>query len=164
VVPRDCPHRLFRESAKTSNRSSKHKDIFNLDQVKITPRHNNTAVKNARFVLQSVANNKLRHETLQEFMLTNDSVTVAVEVPVILEKEDIDHFRKDLGFDVPLELEADQVITGHIDIVQIRNGKIRILDYKPRAKKERPVEQLTIYALALSCLTGLKLFHFKCAF
>jgi hypothetical protein len=37
------------------------------------------------------------------------------------------------------------------------------LDYKPRAKKERPVEQLAIYALALSYLTGLKLFHSKCA-
>ena len=52
---------------------------------------------------------------------------------------------------------------GHIDIVQIRNGKIHILDYKPRAKKEKPIDQLTIYALALSRLTGLKLYHFKCA-
>jgi len=37
------------------------------------------------------------------------------------------------------------------------------LDYKPGAKRVKPIEQLTIYALALSRLTGLKLFHFKCA-
>ena len=163
AVPSDCPHQLFRQSAKTKNRSSKHKDIFNIDQLKITPRQNNTAVKNARFALQSVANNKLRHETLQEFMLTNDSVTVAVEVPVLLDKDDIDHFQTELGFEVPLELKSKEVITGHIDIIQIRNGKIHILDYKPRAKKEKPVDQLAIYALALSRLTGLKLYHFKCA-
>lgn len=162
-VPTTCPHQLFRQSAQTSNRSSKHKNIFNLDQVKITPRLHNAAIKSARFVLQTVANNKLRHETLQDFMLTNDSVTVAVEVPVILDRKDIDYFQRRLGFDVPLDLKAKQVITGHIDIVQIRNGLIHILDYKPGAKKVKPVEQLTIYALALSRLTGLKLYHFKCA-
>jgi len=55
------------------------------------------------------------------------------------------------------------LITGHIDILQIRNGQIHILDYKPRAEKERPIEQLTLYAMALSRLTGLRLYEFKCA-
>jgi hypothetical protein len=59
--------------------------------------------------------------------------------------------------------DLPKLITGHIDIVQIRNGQIHILDYKPNAAKERPIEQLTIYALALSRLTGLKVFNFKCA-
>lgn len=163
AVPTQCPHQLFRQSAKTPNRSSKHKNIFNLDQVKITPKDNNTATQNARFALQAVAKNKLRHETLQEFMLVNDSVTVAVEVPIILTAEDIAHFQHSLGFQVPLALGSKEVITGHIDIVQIRNGALHILDYKPGAKKERPIEQLTIYALALSRLTGLRLYHFKCA-
>ena len=40
---------------------------------------------------------------------------------------------------------------------------IHILDYKPSAIKARPIEQLTIYALALSRLTTLRLYHFKCA-
>lgn len=40
---------------------------------------------------------------------------------------------------------------------------IHILDYKPDAKKVKPIEQLTIYALALSRRTGLRLYHFKCA-
>ena len=55
------------------------------------------------------------------------------------------------------------MITGHIDILQIRNGMIHILDYKPNAAKEQPIEQLTLYAMALSRLTGLRLFEFKCA-
>ena len=37
---------------------------------------------------------------------------------------------------------------------------VHIMDYKPGAKK---VDQLTIYALALSRLPALRLFHFKCA-
>ncbi|MBS3051700.1 MAG: PD-(D/E)XK nuclease family protein [Candidatus Aenigmarchaeota archaeon] len=56
-----------------------------------------------------------------------------------------------------------QIITGHIDFLQIRNGSVHILDYKPNASKERPIGQLTVYALALSRLTGLRLFDFKCA-
>lgn len=59
--------------------------------------------------------------------------------------------------------EIPKLITGHIDFLQIRNGAIHILDYKSCAAKERPIEQLTLYALALSRLTGLRLFHFKCA-
>jgi len=127
----------------------------------IAPRQN-AAVKNARFVLQAVAHNKLRHETLQDFMLANDSVTIAVEVPVILTAKDFAAFR-DLGWHVPFTLARDEVITGHIDIVQIRYGMIHILDYKPGAKKIKPIEQLALYALALSRQTGIPLYHFKCA-
>jgi ATP-dependent exoDNAse (exonuclease V) beta subunit len=64
---------------------------------------------------------------------------------------------------LPLNLTPREVITGHIDIVQIRKGLIHILDYKPGAKREKPIAQLTIYALALSRLTGLRLYDFKCA-
>ena len=40
-------------------------------------------------------------------------------------------------------------ITGHIDFLQIRNGAIHILDYKPDATTGKPFAQLTLYALAL---------------
>ncbi len=114
-------------------------------------------------VLQAVSNNVLRHQIVQEFMLVNDSVTVAVEVPVLLDADDIRHFRDQLGFEVPVTLGEDEAITGHIDLLQIRNGAIHIMDYKPSARKAKPIAQLTLYALALSRLTGLRLFHFKCA-
>ncbi len=162
-VPQDCPHQLFRRMPETENRSSRLKGVFNLDQVKITPRVNNSATKNARLVLQAVGTNKLRHPRLQEFMLANDSATVAVEAPVILTGRDLRYFQSQPLFQVPLALKPREAITGHIDLVQIRRGAIYILDFKPGARREKPIGQLTIYALALSHLTGLRLYDFKCA-
>ena len=129
----------------------------------------NYATKLAAFVLQSVKDNKARHEALQKFMLANDSVTVATEVPVYLTRDDLEHMQTQLGFELytktntPSEVELPKLITGHIDILQIRNGQAHLLDYKPKAEKDRPIEQLTLYAMALSRLTGLRLFEFKCA-
>lgn len=57
-------------------------------------------------------------------MLVNDSVTVATKVPVLLDREDILHYQNELTFQVPLTLEEEEVITGHIGILQIRNGII----------------------------------------
>lgn len=96
-------------------------------------------------------------------MLVNDSVTVATEVPVLLDKEDLLHYQQELTFNVPLSLEEEEVITGHIDLIQVRKGMIHIMDYKPSARKVKPIDQLILYALALSRLTTLRLFHFKCA-
>jgi transposase-like protein len=155
----ECPHQVFKES---QTRSSEFRNIFNLDEVRITGKHNR-ACDMAKFVMQAVANNKERHQRLQDFMLFCDSVTIATEVPVLLDKADIDHYKTTLNFQVPLELRDDEVITGHIDFIQLRNGMVHILDYKPSAHKEKPIEQLTIYALALSRLTSLRLYNFKCA-
>ena len=65
---------------------------------------------------------------------------------------------------VPRTGNQPRVITGHIDFLQIRNGAVHILDYKPDAHTNKPIAQLTIYALALTRLVpGLKLFDIKCA-
>ena len=80
-------------------------------------------------------------------MLVNDSSTTAVEVPVWFWDK-----REDAG------------ISGHIDILQIRGGKVHILDYKPEAeKKKKAAGQLIFYARELSYRTGLPLDHFRCA-
>jgi hypothetical protein len=47
--------------------------------------------------------------------------------------------------------------------LQVRNGAVHILDYKPDARTNKPIAQLTVCALALSRLTGIKLFDIKCA-
>jgi len=130
--------------------------------VKIIPKKSSASTI-ANLVIQSISNNKMRHEVLEEFMLFNDSVTVAIEVPVILDSEDINHYKFELNFDIPFLINEGEYLTGHIDMIQIRNGSIYIMDFKPSAKKEKPIEQLTIYALALSRLTGIRLYHFKCA-
>jgi hypothetical protein len=159
LITAECPHHVFKES---KVRASEFKNLFNLDEVRITKK-DNYANKMANFVMQAVANNKERHNHIQDFMLFCDSTTLAVEVPILLDKDDIDHFKAMLGFEVPLELGEDDVITGHIDILQLRNGVVHIMDFKPSARKVKPVEQLMIYALALSRLTGLRLHSFKCA-
>jgi len=107
-------------------------------------------------------NNKERHERVQEFMLVNDSSTVAVEVPVYLTHDDIEYF-KQRNFTISLE-DYRTPITGHIDVLQVRNGMLHILDYKPEAAKEKKAfKQLTVYALALASRTKLPLSCFKCA-
>ena len=55
------------------------------------------------------------------------------------------------------------MLTGHLDFLQVRNGAVHILDYKPDARTNKPIAQLTIYALAISRLTGIRLFDVKCA-
>jgi hypothetical protein len=44
--------------------------------------------------------------------------------------------QRQLGFDIPIE--TNTTLTGHIDVFQIRNGKVHILDYKPGAAKKNP--------------------------
>jgi ATP-dependent exoDNAse (exonuclease V) beta subunit len=116
----------------------------------------------AALVLPAVGSNHERHPKLQRFMLANDSTTIAVEVPVWLTHDDIAALQKEGGIRL-LSGDPEATITGHIDFLQVRNGAVHILDYKPDARTNRPIAQLTIYALALSRLTGLKLFDIKCA-
>lgn len=168
AVLTETPHQYFQEG----HRMSEVKTKFSKAQM-IVRSKNNYANRLADFVLQAVKDNKQRHEALQKFMLANDSVTVATEVPVYIRKEDIEHMENVLNFNVlngdgvelkgGVKAESRILLTGHIDLLQVRNGQIHILDFKPNAAKEKPIEQLTWYALALSRLTGLRLFEFKCA-
>ena len=105
--------------------------------------------------------NKERHPSVQDFMLANDACTIACEVPVYLTSDEIRYY-KSVGFMVDLP-ELAKPITGHIDVVQVRNGLIHLLDYKPRATAVDPVNQLLVYALALASRTRLPLKLFKCA-
>jgi len=156
-IASNCPHELFQGETRSSSMEAG----FSLGQVQIREK-SNYAVRLSQLALQAAPNNKARHSTLQRFMLANDSVTVGVEVPVYLIPEDVRHMQKRLSFNLPFTLK--EPLTGHIDFVQIRNKAIHLLDYKPAAKKERhAVEQLTLYTLALSRRTGLRLFDFKCA-
>jgi hypothetical protein len=74
------------------------KNAFCVGNVRVTERRNNAAVESARFTLQSVAKNKLRHESVQEFMLVNEAAMVAVEVPIVLTEDDTHHYRTTLGY------------------------------------------------------------------
>jgi len=167
-VSADTPHQYFQEGARMSEIKSK------FDKADMIVRSKeNFANLLANFVLKAVTENKARHEELQRFFIANDSVTVATEVPVYIRREDVEHMENVLKFKVCndglVELKGHKrpvpmpkLLTGHIDFIQIRNGCVHLLDYKPNAAKEQPIEQLTWYAMAMSRLTGLRLFEFKC--
>lgn len=160
-IPSQCPHELFRDSERASQSPLSAIDSSRL----IVTQKENAATRIAALVIPTVGNNRLRHEALQRFMLANDSTTLAVEVPIWIDPYTITALEKE--YDIPLRSEggdANTSITGHIDFLQVRNRAVHILDYKPDARTNRPVAQLTIYALALTKLVpGLKLFDIKCA-
>jgi hypothetical protein len=175
-VTSETPHQYFQDGMRMSEVKTK----FDKADM-IVKGKNNYANSLAALVLQAVKENKDRHEAVQRFMLANDSVTVATEVPVYIRSEDIEYMENELNFKIldglPVEVKSrksrpdglttesglPRLLTGHIDLVQVRNRQIHVLDFKPNAAKEKPIEQLTWYALALSRLTGLRLFEFKCA-
>jgi hypothetical protein len=159
-IPQICPHDLFqREDG--SRGSQLAPDFLALDKL-IVVNKQNAATDTAALILPAVGSNYERHPTLQRFMLANDSTTIAVEVPVWLAQDDIAALERQHGIRL-LSADAESSITGHIDFLQVRNGAVHILDYKPDARTNKPIARLTIYALALTRLTGLKLFDIKCA-
>lgn len=99
----------------------------------------------ASFCIDQTVENRKRHEIVERAMLFNDDVTVATEVPVYF-------WDKKIGS-----------VTGHIDILQVSDGKIRILDYKPSASGEHPEGQLLMYARGLLYRTKIPLDMMECA-
>ncbi len=98
--------------------------------------------------------NRERHQVIEEFFLINDSATVAVEIPVyITPKEARSH-----------KISIPRTLTGHIDIIQVRNNRIQIMDYKPEAESDKLAQkQLTLYAMALGNRTRIPLSKITCA-
>ena len=99
--------------------------------------------------LKLAKTNKKRHQVIEDFMLSTDRDTIATEIPIYF-------YDKKLG-----------PISGHIDILQTKNQKIHILDYKPNANKEntqKVTTQLTLYAIALSFRTQTPLNKIRCAY
>jgi transposase-like protein len=154
-IPTTCPHDLFqREDG--SRGSQLAADFLALDKL-IVVKKQNAATDTAALIVPAVGSNYERHPKLQRFILANDSTTVAVEIPVWLAQDDIATLETEHGIRL-LSEDAESSITGHIDFLQVRNGAVHILDYKPDARTNKPIAQFTIYALALSRLAGIKLF------
>jgi transposase-like protein len=109
----------------------------------------NHACRLADFSLKDCPSNCKRHGLVENFMLINDSCTIACEVPVWFWEKYLD-----IG------------VCGHIDILQIRRGNIYVMDYKPDASKENDKKvssQLFLYASGLSFRTKIPLMRFRCA-
>lgn len=158
AIPLICPHALFRTEDSGGRASQAQPAFADVGRI-IVNRKENAATRAASLVIPTVGDNRRRHDRLQQFMLANDSVTLAVEVPIWLTGDDITALETKYGIEL-----GTRVITGHLDFLQVRNGAVHILDYKPDARTNKPIAQLAIYALALTRLVpGLKLFDIKCA-
>ncbi len=109
----------------------------------------NNACRLAGLALSACDRSRERHSSVENFMLVNDSSTIACEVPVWL-------WEKNLGTGV----------SGHIDILQVRNGLVHILDFKPEAafeNEQKVASQLFLYASGLSFRTKTPLDKLRCA-
>lgn len=137
AIPLLCPHDLFRTEDTGARASQAHPAFADASRI-IVNRKENTATRAAALVIPTVGDNRQRHERLQHFMLANDSVTLAVEVPVWLREKDIAALEQQHGLALaPRSGSSDRVITGHMDFLQVRNGAAHILDYKPDARYQQ---------------------------
>jgi transposase-like protein len=128
-----------------SNRCSQAKERVSVN-VKV---YENTKLNKAiGEALKLVSNNKQRHCIVENFLLSCDRDTIAVEVPVWYWDK-----IKDVG------------VSGHIDILQVKYGKVWVLDYKPDASSEnidKVASQLYNYALGISFRAKISLKDIKC--
>jgi transposase-like protein len=119
-IPTTCPHDLFRRDDDPKARASQAEPAFANTSRIIVNRKLNAATDASALIIPAVGNNKLRHETLQHFMLANDSVTVAIEIPIWLNEQDIDALERLHSIEfVPRIGDSSRVITGHIDFLQV---------------------------------------------
>jgi hypothetical protein len=171
-IPTICPHELFRREDGLRG-SELPADMLTLDKLLVLEK-SNAATDMAALVLPTIGTNHERHPKLQRFLLHNDSTTIAVEVPLWLSENEMVALQERYGIAMlpsgPIAPASSsgagkpRHFTGHVDFLQVRNGAVHILDYKPDARTIKPLTQLTMYALALTVrVPGLKLFDIKCA-
>ncbi len=147
-ISEHCPNDLFQKSdgARCSDGNLPHLALRLV-------RKETNAQALAKLGLLLAKRSKDRHPAIQHFMLANDSATIAVEVPIYLHPHEAP------------DLELSGVLTGYVDIVQIRGNRIWILDYKPDARLEKRAKyQVYLYARALSTRTGIPLTRFALAY
>ena len=143
-----CPNELFQRSD-----GARCSDANLPDLTLRLVRKDTNAVELAKLGLLLAKKARDRHPAIQSFMLTNDSATVAVEVPIYLHPQEAP------------DLELSGILTGHIDFVQVRGNRVWILDYKPEARREKRAKfQIYLYARALSVRTGIPLSRFALAY
>ncbi len=161
IPTKDFSHHIFKPNPEIKEKSDRaSQSSFKILNIKPLEKQN-LANKLTSLALSLTKTNKERHQSIQDFFLTNDSTTIATEIPIYLTYDDLLYFSS-RNFNINSK-DFKTPITGHIDILQIRNGLIHIIDYKPEADKTNPIHQLTIYALALASKTKLPLIMFKCA-
>jgi len=78
------------------------------------------ASKLSDLALTTRSNDESKHEAIERFFIRNDSKTVCSELPVFIRPEEVNI------------VDLETPLTGHIDLIQERFGKIYIMDYITR--------------------------------
>jgi len=148
----NCPHPYFQ----IEPRSSKLK--FNLQNISLKHIDKHELTELTKQGLNANAQRyQSNHSKVQLYMLENDSNTIAIEVPLWLNSEELPEYEKIFNTNNPL--------TGHIDALRIEDNKIWIWDYKPNARLEKFASTQTFfYAYMLSKRTSIPLNNFRCGY
>lgn len=136
-IERSMDHKMFMKGPRASTTRIEHNaTVKEMDS---------TIPELTRMALNSKPkNSKLTpHEMVEDFFLINDSSTVTTELPVFLYPQETD-------------LDIDESLTGHIDLIRIRYDNIHILDYKPNLNHpENHASQLFLYKTAIKKRTSI---------
>ena len=146
----NCPNHYFTQGPRSSALTFKLKniDVHSIEghPISIMARE---ALKNS--------DTRSAHTNVEVFLLKHDHHTLAVEVPLWLENNEIMGFKELFKSDLPL--------TGHIDILRIEDGNIWVWDYKPNASQEvYAITQTFFYAYMLSKRTKIPIENFRCGY
>ncbi len=148
----NCPDEYFNNG---NLRCSQLKFKLNLDVENATAHEVNMLSANG--LLVNADRYKNNHSKVQVFMLEHDKKTIAAEVPIWISKDELQMFNKLFA--------NSEILTGHIDLLRIEDGKIWIWDYKPNAQREEyATTQVYFYALMLSKRTGMSMDNFMCGY
>ena len=151
-VLKGCPNEYFNNGPRSSNLKFKLNNL-QLNQIKghevCSLTRKGLEINNERYLTN--------HSKVQVFMLEHDDKTIAVEVPIWLECNELNDFCK--------IFKTKETLTGHIDVLRIENNRIWIWDYKPNSFEEKyATTQLFFYALMLSKRTNIDLSEFRCGY
>ena len=137
TIPSSCPHELFRSEDDPKARASQAQPAFADINRLIINRKVNTATETAALIIPAVGSNKLRHETLQNFLLANDSSTIAIEIPLWLTEDEISALETRYGIELAAG-GAPRTITGHIDFLQVATTPCTFLITNPMRARTSP--------------------------
>lgn len=130
-IQRSLPTKIFLSGPRASQAN------IDFNQKPVVKQKETIAPKLAKLALSTQMKHKSAHETVENFFLYNDSTTICTELPVFLNPKETTLF------------DIETPLTGHIDIIQIRNKKVYIMDYKPNLKHpEKYAGQLVAYKQA----------------
>ncbi|MBS3163464.1 PD-(D/E)XK nuclease family protein [Candidatus Woesearchaeota archaeon] len=148
-VFKECPNDYFRGNGLRGSKLN-----FNLN-LKIHHLDTHEVCELAKEALR-IDTEKTEHTKIETFFLEKDNKTIASEVPVWIHPEELEEFS---------DLNLKEVMTGHIDLLRIEDGKIWVWDFKPNAANEKYASTQTyFYALMLSKRTNISLKNFRCGY